>query len=372
MSKNNQTTMALSFPKDDKVKPYAHVDKKIIKSHQKKVSVLTKKILTHVFAQIGRDDTELKPYYTVLRTSLGKLSGVDISTKHLKASFKEMLNISWLIDTEDPKNPKNKGFIAKHLLNTSSHIDCSYTNGVITLVLNPTLAPFLLQLGSYTNYQLKWYMNFSSWYSTRLYELLSMYKNTGWWYVELDELRSLLDCEKKYKNETTLFLNKTLKEPLEELKGTDCEFTLEKIYAPKIKGQRGRRAVVALKFHLKNKAVAKIPEDWYSDEQRAKVINTALNVWKITEVNFYNYAKPIGLANIEKLFKEWYHRQNHEATGRIQNVEHYCNSEFVRIGKEAKEQSEITEVVLAKKKAGDQMDLEDVIAEVKSKLKDEV
>lgn len=368
MGKKNQTTMALSFPEEDKVKPYAHVDKKIIQSHQKKVSVLTKKILTHVFAQIGREDEELKPYYTVLKSSLGKMSGREIETKHMKASFRELLNISWLIDTIDEKNPQKKGFIAKHLLNTSSHINCSYTNGVITLVLNPTLAPFLLQLGNYTNYQLKWYMNFSSWYSTRIYELLSVYKNTGWWYVELDELRSLLDCEHKYKNETTLFLNKTLKEPLEELKGTDCEFTFEKIEAPKIQGQRGRRAVVALKFTLKNKSVSKIPKNWYVDDQRTKLINDALNNWKITEVNFYNYAPSIGMDNIKILFKEWHRRQNFDASGRIQDVEKYCNSEFVRIGKSALIEKETIKTIQKNKNEGTQLDIEDIISDVRKKL----
>ena len=363
MGKKNQTVMALSFPEENKVKPYAHVDKKIIRSHQKKVSVLTKKILTHVFAQIGRDDTELKPFYTVLKSSLSKFSGRDIETKHMRTSFKELLNISWLIDTIDEENSKNKGFIAKHLLNTSSHVNCSYKNGVITLVLNPTLAPFLLELSNYTNYQLKWYMNFSSWYSTRIYELLSSYKNTGWWYADLDEFRSLLDCENKYKD-TNRLIEVTLQEPLEELKGTDCEFDFEKVYAPKIKGQRGRKALVALKFTLKNKSISKIPEKWYKDEKRTTIIKDALDKWKITELNFLNYAPPIGMKNIEDLFKEWHRKQNFDASGRIQDVSKYCNSEFTRIGKEALSKKE-------NEKKTKQLEIEEIAADVRRKLSKE-
>ena len=107
--------------------------------------------------QIDRDATELKPYYQVKVSDLGTLSGVEISYTEMKKSFQEMLSISWLIE-----DAKNESFIAKQLLNTSSpDINCEYRNGVITLVLNPTLTPFLTNLTNYTNYQVKWYMTLS-------------------------------------------------------------------------------------------------------------------------------------------------------------------------------------------------------------------
>jgi plasmid replication initiation protein len=319
--KTGQTSLSLVYPETNKPKEYAHVDKKIIHSHQKKVTVLTKRILTHVFAQIDRDATELKPYYQVKVSDLGTLSGVEISYTEMKKSFQEMLSISWLIE-----DAKNESFIAKQLLNTSSpDINCEYRNGVITLVLNPTLTPFLTNLTNYTNYQVKWYMTFSSWYSTRLYEILSTYKSTGWWYVELDEYRKLMDCEKKYPRSDSDMLKFSLKEPLEELAGTDCEFTYERVYS---KSGRGRPSLVAVKFELKHTTKKTIPNNWKDKSPEHKeVIDQMIKVWKVEEQNFMNYISYVGMDGAKKLMKEWKEKEN--SNRRMDSRKLYCNASFV-------------------------------------------
>ena len=320
--KTGQTSLSLVYPDQSPIKQYAHVDKKIVHSHQKKVSILTKRILTHVFAQIDRDAKELKPYYQVKVSELGSLSGVQIDYNHMKLSFREMLSISWLIEDE-----KRQSFIAKQLLNTSSpDINCEYRSGVITLVLNPTLAPFLTNLTNYTNYQVKWYMTFSSWYSTRLYEILSTYKSTGWWYVELAEYRKLMDCEEKYPKSDSNMLKFSLKEPLEELKGTDCEFTVEKIYAPP--AGRGRPSLVALKFLLKNTTLKAIPQHWKDKSpEHQKIIDEMTKTWKVEETNFINYIGYLGLDGAKRLMAEW--KAKEYSNRRIDNRKLYCNKAFV-------------------------------------------
>ena len=325
--KTGQTSLSLVYPEEPKPKDYAHVDKKIVHSHQKRVSVLTKRILTHVFAQIERDATELKSYYQVKVSDLGDLAGVKIGYDQMKKSFQEMLSISWLIE-----NARQDAFVAKQLLNTSSpDIDCEYRNGVITLVLNPTLTPFLTNLSNYTNYQVKWYMTFSSWYSTRMYEILSSYKSTGWWYVELDEYRKLMDCENKHKATHDL-IRKTLYEPLEELKGTDCEFTYEEVKAPAV--GRGRRPVVALKFHLKHTSLKEIPQKWKDKSpEHKKVIEEMTKVWKVNEKNFIDYIEYVKLDGAKKLMTEWAKKEH--SNNPIQNRKLYCNASFVA---EAKKQ----------------------------------
>lgn len=322
-SNSIQTSLSLVCPENPKAKDYAHVDKKIVHSHQKKVSVLTKRILTHVFAQIERDATELRPYYQVNISELGKLADIEISYGKIKKAFNEMLNINWLIES---KTNEKRGFVAKQLLNTSSpDVECEYRNGVITLVLNPTLKPYLVNLNNYTNYQVGWYMSFSSWYSTRLYEILSTYKSTGWWYVELDEYRKLLDCEKKLPRPSDL-LRDTLAEPLEELKGTDCEFTFEKVYAPP--SGRGRPSLVALKFTLKNTTLKVIPQSWKDKSpEHQKVIDEMTRTWKIEETNFINYIGYLGLDGAKRLMKEW--KAKEYSNRRIDNKKLYCNKAFV-------------------------------------------
>ena len=331
-----QTSLSLVHPENPKAKDYAHVDKKIVHSHQKKVSVLTKRILTHVFAQIERDATDLRPFYQVKISELGKLGNVEISYGKIKTAFNEMLSISWLIES---KTGNKRSFVAKQLLNTSSpDVECEYRNGVITLVLNPTLKPYLVNLNNYTNYQVGWYMSFSSWYSTRLYEILSTYKSTGWWYVEIDEFRKLLDCQKKYKTAPDL-LKRTLQEPLEELKNTDCEFTYEKVYAPPI--GRGRPSLVALKFTLKNTTLKSIPQHWKDKSpEHQKVIKEMINVWRIEETNFINYIGYLGLDGAKKLMLEW--KQKEHSNRRIDNKKLYCNKAFVSEALKRKERKQIT------------------------------
>lgn len=362
-AQSTQISLSLKFDGNLKHKDYAHVDKKIVHSHQKRCSVLTKRLLTHVFSQIPREATELAPFYQVKISELGKLGTAKIYNKDVKKSFQEMLNISWLIETNVNNNYR---LIGKHLLNTTTHINCEYRNGVITLVLNPTLAPFLLQLSNYTNYQVKWYMDFSSWYSTRIYEILSSYKDTGWWYVELDEFRGLMGCTDKYKQDRDM-IRKTLAEPLVELKETDCEFTVEKILGDKISGEKGRRSVVALKFILKNIKSKSIPQAWKDKSlEHQKVITEMTKVWKIDEVNFINYIAFLGLDGAKKLISEW--KAKEHSNRRIDNKKLYCNASFVR---EASKQMELKAESKRIKDINGQLNIEDVIADVKSKLKED-
>lgn len=346
MAKNldsEQTSLSLVYPEKTKVKDYAHVHKKIVHSHQKKVSVLAKRILTHVFSQIERDATELRPYYQVNITELGALGKVGISYGDIKKAFNEMLCISWLIESENENNKKGS-FIAKQLLNTSSpDVNCEYRNGIITLVLNPTLKHYLVNLTNYTNYQVGWYMSFSSWYSTRIYEILSTYKSSGWWYVEIDEFRNLLDCKKKHPRTSDL-LKRTLEKPLEELKNTDCEFTVEEVFAPPI--GRGRPPVIALKFLLKNTTLKSIPKSWYdASPEHQKVINEMTKIWKIEEANFIKYIRYLGLEGAKKLMAEW--KAKEYSNRRIDNKKLYCNKAFVS---EALKKRDYTADIAAKEK----------------------
>ena len=62
----------------------------------------------------------------------------------------------------------------------------------------------------------------------RLYELLSSFKDTGYWEVDIDKYRTLMDCDDKYKekgkkNDSKLVL-KTTEEAILELERTDMAF----------------------------------------------------------------------------------------------------------------------------------------------------
>jgi plasmid replication initiation protein len=260
-------------------------------------------------------------------------NGTDIKSayKEVKKAFEELTQQAWYF--EDLKNHR---FVPRHILDTTKvqevdGFECCYDKGLITVVINPALKPYFLQLAHYTTYEIKHYMTFKSWYSMRLFELLAAYKDTGIWIVTIAEFRELMDCKEKYPQVADM-LNRILTEPLEELEKTQYAFS----YLPLYEGQKrgaGRKAIVALQFNLKKVEPQSIPQEWYEFSDEHKRVLLELKQFKVTEKNIIRYAKPIGLPGAKKLLKEW--KEKDRSNDRIDHKEKYCNAVWVRVGKEA-------------------------------------
>jgi len=317
-----QMTLPLIYSEKD-VKTYAKQHWNATFARQRKVSVYAKRMMANVLAMIKEDDMELRPYYQMHISSVISNSEVDAYTK-IKSAFVELSQLHWLLEDIEKKR-----FEVRHLLNTSD-INCRYENGFITIVLNPILKPYFLELAHYTIYELKHYMHFSSWYSLRMFELLSAFKDTGIWWVSIKEFRQLMDCESKYP-ETKDLLKKTLAEPIQELAGTDLAFTFDQILDQNAYG-RGRKPVIALEFRLKKAMVKDIPQEWFEFSDAHKNVLLRLRAWQVTDANIVRYAKVIGMEAANKLLYEW------QLKGKeIQDKAKYCNAVWVRVGKAAME-----------------------------------
>lgn len=317
-----QMTLPLIYSEKD-VKTYAKQHWNATFARQRKVSVYAKRMMANVLAMIKEDDMELRPYYQMHISSVISNSEVDAYTK-IKSAFVELSQLHWLLEDIEKKR-----FEVRHLLNTSD-INCRYENGFITIVLNPILKPYFLELAHYTIYELKHYMHFSSWYSLRMFELLSAFKDTGIWWVSIKEFRLLMDCESKYP-ETKDLLKKTLAEPLQELEGTDLAFTFDQILDQSSHG-RGRKPVIALEFRLKKVMVKDIPQEWFEFSDAHKNVLLRLRGWMVTDANIVRYAKVIGMEAANKLLFDW------QLKGKeIQDKAKYCNAVWVRVGKAAME-----------------------------------
>ena len=91
----------------------------------------------------------------------------------------------------------------KEVTNWLSYVKYVKGSGTISLEFHKSLKPYLLQLKShFTQYHLKYVIDFNSQYSIRLYELLKMnaYKSKNGVfekYIELQEYRNLLGIDKK-------------------------------------------------------------------------------------------------------------------------------------------------------------------------------
>ena len=171
-------------------------------------------------------------------------------------------------------------------------------------------------------------MHFSSWYSLRMFELLSAFKDTGIWWVSIDEFRKLMDCEKKYPLSKDL-LKYTLAEPLQELESTELAFTYEPVF-DMYSHSRGRKPVIALEFRLKKAEPKNVPQEWFEFSDAHKNTLLRLRTWQVTDANIVRYAKSIGMERANKLLYEW------QLKGKeIQDKAKYCNAVWVRVGKAA-------------------------------------
>lgn len=303
-------------------------------ARQKKVSVLSKKIMSAVMSQIKIDDTDFKGYYQFHISNFINDGQTQTSIySDVKKAFVELTNLQWLFE-----DLQNKRFAPRNLLNTSD-ARCGYDNGIITIVLNPLLKPFFIALAHYTIYELKWYMTFSNWYSMRLYELLSAYKDTGFYQVDIDTYRDLMDCKNKYKkkdgsyNDSDL-INKTINNSILELERTDMAFTVE-VVKDKPVGVRGRKTIVGLIFRLKKVEQKEVPVAWKIAPRNQKVYEKMISKYKISEANLVKYFDVIGPEEVLKLLNNWDLKES--SADPIKDKVKYCNKVFVALGKKGME-----------------------------------
>ena len=316
-------------------------------ARQGRMSVAAKRIMARVIDQLRDDEYELRPYYQFrvadIITELG-LHREQIY-RDIQGALRELSTAIWEFESLD----KSEWYI-RHLVDTSKEQSVGYKNGIITIVLNPQLTPYFVQIAHYSTYQLTNYMNLKSWYSMRFFEILSAYRDTGVWCPTLEEYRRLMDCwhekdkratVKKGKDgnpimkypQTKDLISRTMTEPLEELAGTPMAFTYEPVYETARSGG-GRKKIVGFKFTLKRAQTGKIPDFWLTHPVISTVV-VGLRSWKVTDKNIATYLEDIGTKTANKLIYDWQLKENTD--DRINDRMKYCNAVFVRMGKAAQE-----------------------------------
>jgi hypothetical protein len=266
--------------------------------------------------------------------------------REVENALRELANTSW-----EFKDLAEEKWYIRHLLDTTKEHTVGYENGVITLLLNPQLTPYFIQIAQYTTYQVANYLKLRSWYSMRFYEILAAFRDTGFWEVGLDEYRQLLDCwyqtdkrgrvlkskedepRLKYPNVNDL-IRFTTTEPLSELAETELAFRMKPRYETGRVG-RGRPKITGLRFELLNPAITAIPAGWFTIPDTAAAIEK-LRYWKISDKNIATYAPVLGKLGVSKLVRGWELKDN--SAKRIDSREKYCNTAFVRTAKDLLEQ----------------------------------
>ena len=328
-------------------------------SRQRKMSVVSKRIMARVLEQIKDDELVLRDYYQVRVSSLAE--GTDMTSESAyifaRQALYELARVQWEFEDVDTGE-----WYVRPLLDGTKERRVGILDGTLTIILNPQLAPYFVNIaGQYSSYKLDGYMGLHTWYSMRLFEILSSFRTTGWWEVGLDEYRQLMDCgpeldkygqvkkdkagnpKLKLANPSDL-IAKTVLGAQKELQPTPYAFDYRPVYEQQ-RLSRGRPRIVGLRFELLHKELTTIPPSWLADKDAGAVI-ASLRGFKITDRNIALYLKALTLAGARKLLREWQLKEN--GPHRIDDKLKYCNAVFVRVGKQLLDDQK-TEALQARK-----------------------
>ena len=311
-------------------------------ARQRKVSVDAKRILGRVFEQIVEDALQLREVYQFRFASLLVESGLEPDQAYHKAvpALRELATTAW-----EFMQPETRKYLALPLLSGVGYLD-----GIVSISLNPRLATYFLNIaGQYSQYKLDLYLGLSSWYAMRLYEILSTYQDTGWWEIDIETYRLLMDCgpeldkrgKPKLKQgqpimkmpDTFDLIKNTVLHAQKELAATPFAFDYSPLYAPR--AGRGRPKIVGLRFELHQRVLTVIPDEWLRDRTMAPVIGY-LREFKVHDKNIATYLRALTVPGALHLVREW--RQKEVGPRKIDDRVRYCNAAFVRAGKQAIEQ----------------------------------
>ncbi|WP_223654106.1 replication initiation protein [Hymenobacter psoromatis] len=335
---------------------YEPVHKHLVKQHwnvtfsrQSKMSVAAKRIMARVLDQIRDDDYALRPFYQMRIEDVVEHTGITRRAVYneVQGAIVELLTTVWYFESPDKKEWRGR-----HLLDTTKEETAGYKDSIITIPLNPALADYFINVAHYTSYELTQYMRLKSWYSMRFFEILSAFKDTGFWEVDIEDYRLLMDCgpvldkrrqPKKDKDGQVLMkyplvkdlILRTSTEPLAELADTDVAFTMKTI-SETGRTLRGRPKIVRLRFELVHKQQNRIPDSWLNNPTTKSIIER-LRSWKVTDKNIARCAPTLGREGVLKILHEWDLKATHP-TDRINSKEKYCNTALTRAAKQVLDQ----------------------------------
>ena len=173
------------------------------------------------------------------------------------------------------EKPDNHGFWR---INVCSMAEYNKKDGYISVKFTDDIMPYLAQVRQkFILYNLKEIANFGSLYTTRLYELLQEFKETGWMLKSIDQLREVFVVGNKFKTYNN-FKQKTFAHACQEINDNyNIHLRFEDL-------KEGRK-VVAVKFFFKPTIVTQV-----TNQKTGKTTNI--------------YSKPKTQANTRKKVKQ--------------------------------------------------------------------
>ena len=178
--------------RDERGKPVAVVANLIARAHHG-LGTQELRLFYFLVSQVEQGDEQLKPV-TIHVRELAKLWGRKTCDslyaqieKVADRMLSKVLHLQMSLEGGKTKRVKHQW------LTTAEYHD---SEGKITLMLHPCLAPYLLALKARFTYILPETVNrFRSSYAVRFYEQCATYRSLGRWQCSIEELRELMDLE---------------------------------------------------------------------------------------------------------------------------------------------------------------------------------
>lgn len=246
--------MSLNLPQVLQSKtPKIYKDKKLNNAHFSDFNHNDYQVFLHLISKIGGVDEygkylqpdQLKREHALTAKEFSKLFNVSLSNCYgvLKKAVDRLMKADIRIE-----KPDNRGFWR---INVCSMAEYNEKDGYISIKFTDDIMPYLAQVKQkFVLYNLKEIANFGSLYTTRLYELIQDFKETGWMLKSVDQLREVFAVENKFKTYNN-FKQKTFAHACQEINDNhDMGLRFEEL-------KEGRK-VVAVKFFFKQTIVTQV------------------------------------------------------------------------------------------------------------------
>lgn len=193
---------------------------------RQKMTVREAWLLFAAMSQVVKEDKDFKTYTTTI-PELAEFMGVhpDVLYRDIEGICENLLKrvVSVQVGGENVSDKKRQWEMF-HWVERAQ-----YNAGKLTLRLSDDIKPYMIDLVShYNQVQLKALCSYSSYYATRLFQILNAdvgqsFGQKDTWEYSCEELRELFQVQKQYKLKRDL-INRTIKPALEELKNSDYVF----------------------------------------------------------------------------------------------------------------------------------------------------
>lgn len=182
--------------------PKVYKNKKLNKANFGDFSHTDYQVFLHLVSKIGGVDRlgkylqpeQLNREYVLTAQEFSKMFNANLSNtyKALRKSCKKLMKTSIIIEKPELSETWE--------INVCSMAKYNNKEGYISIKFTDDIMPYLAQVKKkFVLYNLKEIANFGSLYTTRLYELIQEFKETGWMIKSVEQLRDIFAVGNKFK-----------------------------------------------------------------------------------------------------------------------------------------------------------------------------